>query len=228
MSIQLTEAPPEQPGSAIREQAPVRRTRVFALPEPRWAGAALVLFLAGVAAQFAGAPPGLSWALYLACYGCGGWEPAWAGMKALRDRTLDVDLLMIVAAIAAAAIGQVTDGALLIVIFSTSGALEALATARTADSVRGLLDLAPDRATRLTGAAEETVQVAELAAGDVLLVRPGERIGADGTVAGGGSEVDQAQVTGEPLPADKSPGDEVYAGTVNGTGSLRVRVSRPA
>jgi cation transport ATPase len=83
------------------------------------------------------------WALYLTCYVTGGHEPALSGLRALRERTLDVDLLMIVAAIGAAAIGQVFDGALLIVIFATSGALEAFATARTADSVRALLDVAP-------------------------------------------------------------------------------------
>ena len=81
--------------------------------------------------------------LYLACYVTGGWEPGLAGLRALRERTLDVDLLMIVAAIGAAAIGQVLDGGLLIVIFATSGALEAFLTQRTADSVRSLLDLAP-------------------------------------------------------------------------------------
>ncbi|MCZ9340398.1 heavy metal translocating P-type ATPase, partial [Streptomyces sp. TRM76130] len=79
--------------------------------------------------------------LYALAYAAGGWEPALEGLRALRGKTLDVDLLMIVAALGAASIGQVLDGALLIVIFATSGALEALATARTADSVRGLLDL---------------------------------------------------------------------------------------
>jgi heavy metal translocating P-type ATPase len=133
---------------------------------------------------------------------------------------------MIVAALGAAAIGQVLDGALLIVIFATSGALEALATARTADSVRGLLDLAPTTATRVTGSGEETVPTAELAVGDVLLIRPGERIGADGTVLDGVSEADQATITGESLPVVKRPGDDVFAGTLNGTGALRVRVGR--
>jgi heavy metal translocating P-type ATPase len=189
----------------------------------------LVLFLAGLAARLAGGPAGLSWGLYLACYACGGWQPGWAGLRTLRRKKLDVDLLMIVAAIAAAAIGQLTDGALLIVIFATSGALEAIATARTADSVRGLLDLAPEQATRLRlDGGEETVAAGGLMVGELILVRPGERIAADGTIAGGASEVDQASITGEPLPADKTTGDEVYAGTVNGTGSLRVQVSRPA
>ena len=171
----------------------------------RWATIALILFLVGLAAQLAGGPHWLWWTLYWGCYAAGGWEPGLAGLQALRDKTLDVDLLMVAAAIGAAAIGQITDGALLIVIFSTSGALEALATARTEDSVRGLLDLAPDTVTRVgADGSEETVNVADLAVGDVVLVRPGERIGADATVIAGASEVDQATITGEPLPVDKS------------------------
>ncbi|MFC8526166.1 heavy metal translocating P-type ATPase [Nocardia sp. NPDC057227] len=207
---------------------PVRRTGLLALAEVRWAAMALVLFLAGLAAQLGGAPEWLWWGCYLTCYAAGGWEPGLAGLRALRERTLDVDLLMVVAAIGAAAIGQITEGALLIVIFATSGAMEALATARTEDSVRGLVDLAPDTATRLGAGGEETVRAAELAVGDVLLVRPGERIAADATVLSGGSEVDQATITGEPLPVDKTAGDEVFAGTVNGTGALRIRVDRRA
>ena len=208
---------------------PVRRTRLFALAEMRWAAAALVLFLLGLTAQFAGAPTWLWWALYLSCYVTGGWEPGLAGLRALREKTLDVDLLMVVAAIGAASIGQVLDGGLLIVIFATSGALEALATARTEDSVRGLLDLAPDTATRLTAeGGEATVAAADLEIGDVILVRPGDRIAADGCVVAGASEVDQATITGESMPVDKVVGDEVFAGTLNGTGALRVRVDRRA
>lgn len=207
---------------------PVRRTRLLALAEVRLAATALVLFTVGLAAQLGGAPEWLWWGLYLACYAAGGWEPGLAGLRALRAKTLDVELLMVVAAIGAAAIGQITEGALLIVIFAASGAMEALATARTEDSVRGLVDLAPDTATRLGSGGAETVRAADLAVGDVLLVRPGERIAADATVLSGGSEVDQATVTGEPLPVDKTAGDEVFAGTVNGTGALRIRVDRRA
>jgi heavy metal translocating P-type ATPase len=196
--------------------------------EMRWAAIATVLFAVGVLTQLLGAPAPVWWTLYLACYLTGGWEPALAGLRALRRRSLDVDLLMIVAAVAAAGIGQVFDGALLIVIFATSGALEAFVTRRTADSVRALLDLAPERATRLRpDGTEEVVDTAELAVGDLVLVRPGERIGADGEVLEGASEVDQASITGEPLPVLKQPGDEVFAGTLNGTGALRLRVTRP-
>ena len=156
------------------------RTRPFALPEVRWAAIATGLFVLGLAAQFGGAPTWLWWTLYLGCYVTGGWEPALAGLQALREKTLDVDLLMIVAAIGAAAIGQVLDGGLLIVIFATSGALEAFLTQRTADSVRSLLDLAPERATVIGPDGHETmVDAASLTAGDVIVVRPGERIGGD-------------------------------------------------
>jgi heavy metal translocating P-type ATPase len=201
----------------------------FTLPEVRWAAVATVLFAVGGVLQLAGTPAWMWWTVYLACYVSGGWEPALAGLRALRARSLDVDLLMIVAAIGAAAIGQVFDGALLIVIFATSGALEAWATHRTADSVRALLQLAPEQATRLSpGGAEELIDTKELIVGDLVLVRPGERIGADGAVVDGISEVDQASITGEPLPVLKQLGDEVFAGALNGTGALRVRVDRAA
>ncbi|MEU5716080.1 heavy metal translocating P-type ATPase [Streptomyces sp. NPDC020403] len=197
--------------------------------EARWAGAALLLFLIAMPLQLTGAPVWTWGPLHALVYAAGGWEPALAGVRALRGKVLDVDLLMIVAALGAASIGQVMDGALLIVIFATSGALEALATARTQDAVRGLLDLAPPTAARLTpDGGEETVATKDLAVGDLIRIRPGERVGADGRVLDGASEVDQATITGEPLPVTKEAGDEVFAGTVNGTGTLRVAVTRDA
>ncbi|MET8698066.1 heavy metal translocating P-type ATPase [Kitasatospora sp. NPDC004723] len=229
MSSTLTERSASAVAAAPETVAPRRRTRIFALPEARWAAASLVLFLIALPLQLTGAPAWAWGPLYALAYATGGWEPAWAGLQALREKTLDVDLLMIVAALGAAAVGQVMDGALLIVIFATSGALEAIATARTADSVRGLLDLAPTTATRLLdGGTEETVPTGHLAVGDTILVRPGERIGADGRVLDGASDVDQATITGEPLPVARTTGDEVFAGTLNGTGALRVKVERDA
>jgi heavy metal translocating P-type ATPase len=206
-----------------------RRAGLRSLPEVRWAALATMLFAAGLAARSAHAPGAVAWAFLLACYAAGGWEPGLAGLRALRRKILDVDLLMVLAAIGAAAVGQILDGGLLIVIFATSGALEAVATHRTAQAVRGLLDLAPEQATRLDEAGgEQAVDAANLRVGDVILVRPGERIAADGQVLSGASDVDQATITGEPLPAAKNPGDEVFAGTGNGTGALRVRVGRAA
>src|SRR3984885_12473754 len=206
-----------------------RRGGLRSLPEVRWAALATALFAAGLIAHLAAGPAWLWWAFFLSCYAAGGWEPGLAGLRALRGRVLDVDLLMVLAAAGAAAVGQVLDGGLLIVIFAPSGALEAVATHRTAQAVRGLLDLAPEQATRLDeGGGEQAVDAASLRVGDVILVRPGERIAADGQVLSGESDVDQATITGEPLPAAKNPGDEVFAGTSNGTGALRVLVSRAA
>ncbi|MGW7400904.1 heavy metal translocating P-type ATPase [Streptomyces cyaneofuscatus] len=227
MSSVVDQRPEPTIAEVPRAVAPRRRTRLLALPEARWALASVVLFLLALPVYLLDAPVWVWGPLFAATYATGGWEPGWEGLKALRDRTLDVDLLMVVAALGAAAIGQVLDGALLIVIFATSGALEAVATARTADSVRGLLDLAPAIATRLReDGTEETVDAERLAVGDVVLVRPGERVGADGQVLKGASDVDQATITGEPLPVAKQAGDEVFAGTVNGTGALHVRVQR--
>jgi cation-transporting P-type ATPase J len=208
-------------------RARTRRPGAWSLPEVRWATVATVLFAVGLIAHVIAAPAAVGWTLFLASYAAGGWEPGLAGLTALRAKTLDVDLLMVVAAIGAAAVGQVLDGGLLIVIFATSGALEAVATHRTAEAVRGLLDLAPEQAARITAdGGEETVDAERLRIGDVILVRPGERIAADGRVLSGASDVDQATITGEPLPVTKSAGDEVFAGTANGTGALRVRVGR--
>jgi heavy metal translocating P-type ATPase len=208
----------------------------WALRSVRAAVGAQAAFVAGGALQLAGAPVGTWWAAYLVCGLVGGWGPARDGLRALAERRLEVDLLMVVAAAGAVALEQVFDAALLIVIFATSAALEAVASQRTADSVRSLLDLAPPRVTRLRGggeevdegADEEVVAPDDLEVGDLVLVRPGERIGADGRVVGGASEVDQATITGEPLPVLRAAGDEVFAGTLNGAGALRVRVTRPA
>jgi heavy metal translocating P-type ATPase len=201
-------------------------SRLLSLPEVRWAALALAAFALAVPAEMLGAPAPLVAALYAACYLAGGWEPAMEGLRALRERTLDVDLLMIVAALGAAAIGQYLDGALLIVIFASSGALEAVMTARTRAGITGLLDLAPERANRVGPDGEQQVRAADLAVGDEVVVRPGERVPADGTVLDGVTEIDTASLTGEPLPVRRGTGDEVHAGTVNGTGSIRVRVDK--
>ncbi|HET9070933.1 MAG TPA: heavy metal translocating P-type ATPase [Acidimicrobiales bacterium] len=196
--------------------------------EVRWAALALVLFLLALAARGAG----VGWAAdvcFAGCYATGGWEPGLAGLRALRDRSLDVDLLMVVAALVAAGIGQAPDGALLIVIFSTSGALEAVSTRRTREAVTSLLTRAPERASRLDQDGTESIVDAEaLRVGDRVVIRPGERIAADGRVLTGASDVAQASITGEPLPVAKTPGDEVFAGTLNGAGALTVEVTRPA
>ncbi len=199
------------------------------IPEVRWALTSTAAFAAALLAGLTAAPSWVAGVLFALCYAAGGWEPGLAGLQALRQRVLDVDVLMVVAALAAAAIGQVFDGALLIVIFATSGALEAAMTQRTAASVRALLDVAPERAVLLDpDGTEWDVPAAQLAVGDVVLVRPGERVPADGRVRSGESELDQAALTGESLPVRRGPGEQVLAGTLNGTGALTVLVERAA
>ncbi|MFI8566403.1 heavy metal translocating P-type ATPase [Rhodococcus sp. NPDC078407] len=211
--------------ASVRRSTGSRRTRLIDIAEVRWASAATALFVLGLVAQLADAPVWTYWALYLACYVTGGWEPALEGLRALRERTLDVDLLMIVAALGAAAIGQIFDGALLIVIFATSGALEAVLTRRTADSIRSLLDLTPETAMVLDhNGDEKQVDASDLRPGDIVIVRPGERISGEGTIVDGTSDIDQASITGESIPVSKSAGDEVFAGTINGTGALTIRI----
>lgn len=196
------------------------------LPEVRYALLALAAFAVAVPAQLLDAPVALTATAWVVCYVAGGWEPAWSGLRSLRHGSLDVDLLMIVAALAAAAIGQPLDGGLLVVIFATSGALEAVMTARTRRGIEALLDLAPETAVRVDAGSESTVAARDLRIGDVVVIRPGERIPADGEVVDGASEIDTASLTGEPLPQVAGVGTAVHAGTVNGTGVLRVRVDR--
>ena len=225
VSATVDPAEPARP-SMLRRCA--RRVGVLGLPEIRWAVLSVVLFAFALGVTATGISPWLTGLLFAACFISGGWEPGLEGLRALREKRLDVDLLMVVAAVAAAVIGQAVEGGLLIVIFATSGALEALATKRTQDSVRSLLTLAPEQATVVEGVSERIVAAEVLVPGDEILIRPGERIGADGVVIDGVSEVDQASITGEPLPVLRVVGDEVFAGTLNGVGALRVRVSRPA
>jgi len=171
----------------------------------------------------------VSSALFLAGYIAGGYRQAIEGTtRLIVDRELEVDLLMVVAAIGAAAIGYWFDGALLIFIFALSGTLEGYASARTQRDIASLMALNPDEATLIRDGRELRLPVTALVVGDIVIVKPGERIAADGHVLDGSSLVNQASITGEAAPVGKSVGDEVFAGTINGQGGLRVTVGKPA
>ncbi|QDR80408.1 heavy metal translocating P-type ATPase [Sporomusa termitida] len=168
-------------------------------------------------------------ALYVFAYIIGGYRKAWEGLQTLiKERDLDVDLLMIVAAVGAASIGYWQDGAILILIFSLSGALEGYTMEKTNQDIRSIMKLRPETALVLRGSTESRIRVEELQPGDLVLVKPGERIPADGLVRQGYSAVDQASITGESIPVDKICGAEVYAGTINGQGALTIEVTKPA
>ena len=184
---------------------------------------------AGWVAQRAGLGAVGTALIFLVGYVLGGYRQAIEGTTTLlKERELDVDLLMVVAAIGAAAIGYWFDGALLIFIFALSGTLEGYASARTKRDIEALMALHPEDALVVRDGREQRVPAATLMISELLIVKPGERIAADGTVAEGTSAVNQASITGESMPADKRVGDEVFAGTINGHGALRVTVTRPA
>ncbi|MEO3944888.1 heavy metal translocating P-type ATPase [Gorillibacterium sp. CAU 1737] len=166
---------------------------------------------------------------FLLAYGVGGYRKAIEGLTTLvKEKDLDVDLLMVVAAIGAASIGYWMDGAILIFIFCLSGALEERTMDRTNQDIQSILKLRPEEAVVLKDGSERKVSVDQLEVGELVRVRPGERIPADGQVEEGQSAVDQASITGESIPVEKGIGDDVFAGTINGQGALKVRVTKPA
>ena len=171
----------------------------------------------------------VGYALYAVAYGVGGWEATRDGLKQLVRGRLDIDFLMVVAAIGAALVGEFVEGALLLFLFSLGHGLEHLAMSRARSAVEALARIAPKQARlRLADGSEREVPVEQVAVGDLVAVRPGERIAADGEVCEGRSGVDQSPITGESMPVDKAPGDGVFAGTINGDGALLVRVTQLA
>lgn len=179
---------------------------------------------------------GLAFLLLPAAYVIGGYESAREGLTTLfKEKELDVDLLMIVAAIGAASLGLwrreyhlIIDGAILILIFAISGALEGYAMARTERSIRSLMRLTPDTARVLHQGREEEIAISQLKVGDEIVVKPGELIPTDGIILSGYSTLNQAAITGESLPVEKTVGEEVFAGTLNGYGALQIKVHKPA
>jgi Cd2+/Zn2+-exporting ATPase len=180
----------------------------------------------------------LGWALLLmsAAYVIGGYESAKEGLTTLfEEKELDVDLLMIVAALGAATLGLwrreynlIIDGAILILIFAISGALEGYAMRHTERSIRSLMSLTPDTATVLRQGGEEVIPIQQLEVGDEIVVKPGELIPTDAVIISGFSTINQAAITGESLPVEKTVGAEVFAGTLNGYGALKLQVHKPA
>ena len=182
----------------------------------------------GVGLQLAGLPA-WAWAAFALAYLAGGIPATLEALASLARGRLDIDLLMVLAALGAAAVGEPRDGAILLFLFSLAGTLEDYALGNTKRAVTSLMKLRPDSAhRRRPDGQSETVEVGVLQRGDVVLVKPGERIPVDGVLLAGSSAVDQAPITGESVPVDKTVGDPVFAGTVNGQGVLELEVSKPA
>ena len=218
------------------EVAPVRGGRAPREERPFWvrnrqalltagAGSALA---AGFAAALLGFPNPYPQAFFALAIVLGGYHVARSGVYALlRSRTLDMNTLMSIAVLGAVAIGEWAEGATVAFLFALGNALEGYTMDRARGAIRALMDLAPNEARVRRNGGEESVAAEEVAIGEVVAVRPGERIPLDGRVIAGTSTVDQAPITGESLPVAKKPGDEVYAGTINERGYLEVEVTKP-
>jgi len=165
--------------------------------------------------------------IFVSAFIIGGYAKAKQGIEAtISTKKLNVELLMILAAIGSAIIGYWLEGAILIFIFGLSGAMETYTMNKSHREISSLMDLQPEEATRLVDDVEEVVAVKDLSIGDLLLIRPGERIPADGKIVTGQTNIDEAAISGESIPVTKSKGDEVFAGTVNLRGIIRIEMTK--
>ncbi|WP_255169605.1 heavy metal translocating P-type ATPase [Natrononativus amylolyticus] len=227
------EATPDGNRDRVQEAKRVWRT-------PRAAGTAVgaVLVVVGLVLEFVlpgldpvlatlgGRPYELSHALFVAAAAIAGAPIVRNGYYSARNRSLDIDFLMAAGIVASVAAHHPKEGAMLAVLFSVAELLERFSMDRARDSLRELMSLSPETATVLRpDGSEETVPAKAVEVGDIVVVRPGEKIPTDGVVLEGQSAVDQSPITGESVPVDRSTGDEVYAGTISEAGYLEVEVT---
>jgi len=172
--------------------------------------------------------PTLSAVAYVVAYISGGVFGVKAGLESVRNLTIDVDILMVLAAIGAALVGAAFEGAMLLFLFSLSNVLQNYALGRTRSAIQSLMALRPAEALVRRGSGSAIMPIEKIMVGDLVIVRPGERIPLDGTVIEGESSVNQASITGESLPVNKQVGDTVFASTINEQGGLTVRVTNLA
>ncbi|MCP4247900.1 MAG: heavy metal translocating P-type ATPase [bacterium] len=213
------------------------RASVFYTPQSQWlarhmplfaaAAAALCLASAFVAAR-SGAQSALVHLFTLVAFAIAGLPALESVWESVRQPKIDIDVLMLLGAGLAALIGSPMEGALLLVLFALSGALETYALQRTESAIVALRRLAPSEALLLTEQGTVTVRLGEVALGQRIVVRPGDRVPLDGRVVEGHSALDESAITGESMPRDKAPGDAVFAGTVNTSGRLIVEVTKLA
>lgn len=188
----------------------------------------LFTMLLGWFGEYQGWPVALVTAVYVVAYIAGGAFGFKGGLESLRHRTVDIDLLMILAALGAAVVGQPFEGAMLLFLFSLSNVLQDYALDRTRNAIRALMKLRPNQASVKRGNQLITLPIEKIVVGDHIVVKPGERIALDGIILAGEGAVDQSSLTGESLPVDKREGDKVFASTMNQNGSLEIAVTKLA
>ncbi|MGD2077258.1 MAG: cation-translocating P-type ATPase [Chloroflexota bacterium] len=212
---------PPQTGLAMPKQPkPWRNPKVLTS-----AGSGLLLVVGIILGQ-AGAPAAVTISVYGLAMIVGGY---YFGREALEtlifQRQIGIELLMAIAAVTAALLGQAVEGALLVFLYSISEAIEGYTEEKTRSAVKALMDLTPKTALVRRDGQEITIPAEEVRAGDLFIVKPGQAIASDGRIVNGVSSVNQAPVTGESLPVEKGPGDELFAGSLNGQGALEVRAT---
>ena len=213
---------PDAPVPAVAQFLRANRELVWSLI------AAVLLGTGWLGERFWAWPNVVTIPLYVGSYVFGAWDLVSHTVASWRRGafTFDIDLLMLLAALGAAGLGEWAEGAFLLTLFALAHALEHYAMDRARGAIRALADLAPAIARVRRDGQDVEVPVEAVKVDDVVVVRPGDRIPVDGVVAGGQSAVNQAPVTGESVPVDKTSGDDVFAGTVNGEGALEVRTTR--
>lgn len=202
--------------------------RLWEVSELRFAAVAGVVLLAGYVVGWTGGSHPVEIGLYAAALAIGAYTFVPSTLRRLARGKIGVGTLMTIAAIGAVILGEVGEAAMLAFLFSISEGLEEYALARTRRGLRALLSLAPEEATVLRDGTETTITATELQVGDTMLVRPGERVATDGTITAGRTALNTSAITGESVPVEAGPGDEVFAGSINGNGVLQVRVSATA
>ncbi len=202
--------------------------KLWHITEIRAAAAAGVLLVAALIVRVTGGADALGVGLEVAALIVAGYTFVPSTLKRLAKGKIGVGTLMTIAAVGAVLLGEVGEAAMLAFLFAISEGLEEYAVTRTRRGLRALLSLVPDTATVLRGGREETVAPAELALGEIMIVKPGERIATDGIIRTGRTALDTSAITGESVPVEAGPGDEVFAGSINGTGVLEVEVTAGA
>ncbi|RMD83439.1 MAG: cadmium-translocating P-type ATPase [Chloroflexi bacterium] len=196
--------------------------------EPAFVVLTLVGIVAGLILDRAGTPTAIVLAVHLATYFFGGFYAVRTIIDALRHWKIEVDLLMVLAALGAGYLGDFTEGAILLFLFSLSNVLQAYAMRRTEQAITALMQLRPGTVTVRRDGRELDLPVEAVQVGDVVVLRPGDRVPLDGVIERGSGSFDESALTGESMPVQKGPGMAVLAGTLNQTGALEVRVTKPA
>ncbi|WP_175987093.1 heavy metal translocating P-type ATPase [Bacillus sp. Marseille-Q1617] len=187
-----------------------------------------ILIALGFAGSFTGISTLITTFLYASAMVISGYKPVKSAYYSIKSRSLDMNVLMSAAAIGAALIGEWLEGATVVWLFALGTALQTMSIEKTRNSIRNLMNLAPSEAWIIVGSQLTKRHVEEVAVGDILVVKPGDRIPLDGEILKGESSINQAPITGESIPVDKEAGDTVYAGTINENGSLEIRVTKLA